>query len=100
MLGIADRSGSRERLVSPIKDSIKDSRKDARNTAAAAKDKLPNGRLMQEMEPLTEAASEPTADLAADLAADLPFGDEPTPSGVESWLENSSKYHSCELVDE
>jgi hypothetical protein len=44
---------------------------------------LPNGRLL-EMEPLTEL---PSSD---DLASN---------NGVESWLETSSKYHSCEIVD-
>jgi hypothetical protein len=44
---------------------------------------LPNGRLL-EMEPLTELPSND------DLASN---------SGVESWLETSSKYHSCEVVD-
>lgn len=44
---------------------------------------LGNGRL-SEMEPLTE----------------LPSTDDLTSNGVESWLETSSKYHSCELVDE
>ncbi|XP_021936870.1 popeye domain-containing protein 3-like isoform X3 [Zootermopsis nevadensis] len=44
---------------------------------------LPNGRLL-EMEPLTE----------------LPSNDDLTSNnGVESWLETSSKYHSCEVVD-
>ncbi|PNF30494.1 hypothetical protein B7P43_G10872 [Cryptotermes secundus] len=44
---------------------------------------LPNGRLL-EMEPLTELPSND------DLASN---------NGVESWLETSSKYHSCEIVD-
>jgi hypothetical protein len=44
---------------------------------------LPNGRLL-EMEPLTELPSND------DLASN---------NGVESWLETSSKYHSCEVVD-
>lgn len=35
------------------------------------------------MEPLTE----------------LPSSDDLTSNDVESWLETSSKYHSCELVD-
>ena len=44
---------------------------------------LPNGRLL-EMEPLTE----------------LPSNDDLTSNnGVENWLETSSKYHSCEVVD-
>ncbi|KAF2885812.1 hypothetical protein ILUMI_20354 [Ignelater luminosus] len=42
-----------------------------------------NGRNVGEMEPLTELPS--TDDLAS--------------NDVESWLENSSKYHSCEIVD-
>lgn len=45
---------------------------------------LPNGRL-SEMEPLTEFPS--TDDLTSGA------------SGVESWLDTSSKYHSCELLD-
>lgn len=45
---------------------------------------LPNGKL-SEMEPLTEL---PSMD-------DLTSG----ASGVESWLDTSSKYHSCELLD-
>ena len=44
---------------------------------------LPNGRLL-EMEPLTELPSND------DLASN---------NGVENWLESSSKYHSCEVVD-
>lgn len=36
-----------------------------------------------EMEPLTE----------------LPSTDDLTSNDVESWLETSSKYHSCEIVD-
>jgi hypothetical protein len=44
---------------------------------------LPNGRLL-EMEPLRELPSND------DLASN---------NGVESWLETSSKYHSCEVVD-
>lgn len=36
-----------------------------------------------EMEPLTE----------------LPSNDDLTSNDVESWLETSSKYHSCEIVD-
>jgi hypothetical protein len=44
---------------------------------------LPNGRLL-EMEPLTELPSND------DLASN---------NGVESWLETSSKYYSCEVVD-
>lgn len=47
-----------------------------------------NGNLSQncylsEMEPLTE----------------LPSSDDLTSNDVESWLETSSKYHSCEIVD-
>ncbi|KAK4879121.1 hypothetical protein RN001_007267 [Aquatica leii] len=42
-----------------------------------------NGRNISEMEPLTE----------------LPSTDDLTSNDVESWLENSSKYHSCEIVD-
>lgn len=42
----------------------------------------PNGYL-SEMEPLTE----------------LPSTDDLTSNDVESWLETSSKYHSCEIVD-
>lgn len=38
---------------------------------------------MSEMEPLTE----------------LPSTDDLTSNDVESWLETSSKYHSCEVVD-
>ncbi|ERL93573.1 hypothetical protein D910_10861 [Dendroctonus ponderosae] len=38
---------------------------------------------VSEMEPLTE----------------LPSSDDLTSNDVESWLETSSKYHSCELVD-
>ncbi|XP_065225728.1 popeye domain-containing protein 3-like [Planococcus citri] len=45
---------------------------------------MPNGKL-NEMEPLTEL---PSMD-------DLTSG----ASGVESWLDTSSKYHSCELLD-
>lgn len=45
---------------------------------------LPNGKV-SEMEPLTEL---PSMD-------DLTSG----ASGVESWLDTSSKYHSCELLD-
>lgn len=45
---------------------------------------LPNGKL-SEMEPLAEL---PSMD-------DLTSG----ASGVESWLDTSSKYHSCELLD-
>ncbi|KAE8751454.1 hypothetical protein FOCC_FOCC001701 [Frankliniella occidentalis] len=76
--------GSRERLVdSPAKEN---------NIARDKKyqqGKVPNGRLgdsrlQQEMEPLNE----------------LPSTDDLTTSGVESWLESSSKYHSCEIVDE
>ncbi|XP_068085263.1 popeye domain-containing 2 [Anabrus simplex] len=44
---------------------------------------LPNGRVL-EMEPLRELPSND------DLAST---------NGVESWLETSSKYHSCEVVD-
>ncbi|KAK5646075.1 hypothetical protein RI129_004539 [Pyrocoelia pectoralis] len=44
---------------------------------------LTNGRNISEMEPLTE----------------LPSTDDLTSNDVESWLENSSKYHSCEIVD-
>lgn len=43
-----------------------------------------NGGNLSEMEPLTE----------------LPSNDDLTSNDVESWLENSSKYHSCEIVDE
>lgn len=42
-----------------------------------------NGRNVGEMEPLTE----------------LPSNDDLASNDVESWLENSSKYHSCEIVD-
>lgn len=42
----------------------------------------PNGYL-SEMTPLTE----------------LPSNDDLTSNDVESWLETSSKYHSCEVVD-
>lgn len=79
-----DLHGSRERLVdSPAKEN---------NIARDKKyqqGKVPNGRLgdsrlQQEMEPLNE----------------LPSTDDLTTSGVESWLESSSKYHSCEIVDE
>lgn len=38
---------------------------------------------VSEMEPLTE----------------LPSTDDLTSNDVESWLETSSKYHSCEIVD-
>lgn len=38
---------------------------------------------ISEMEPLTE----------------LPSTDDLTSNDVESWLETSSKYHSCEIVD-
>ena len=42
----------------------------------------PNG-FINEMTPLTE----------------LPSNDDLTSNDVESWLETSSKYHSCEIVD-
>ena len=31
---------------------------------------------------------------------ELPSCDDLASSGVESWLDSSSKYHSCEIVDE
>lgn len=42
-----------------------------------------NSEYLSEMEPLTE----------------LPSTDDLTSNDVESWLETSSKYHSCEIVD-
>ncbi|XP_044268786.1 uncharacterized protein LOC123013967 [Tribolium madens] len=42
-----------------------------------------NHNFLSEMEPLTE----------------LPSNDDLTSNDVESWLETSSKYHSCEIVD-
>lgn len=42
-----------------------------------------HGEYMSEMTPLTE----------------LPSTDDLTSNDVESWLETSSKYHSCEIVD-
>nr|XP_015835225.1 PREDICTED: uncharacterized protein LOC100141516 [Tribolium castaneum] len=42
-----------------------------------------NQNYLSEMEPLTE----------------LPSNDDLTSNDVESWLETSSKYHSCEIVD-
>ncbi|XP_054263535.1 popeye domain-containing protein 3-like [Macrosteles quadrilineatus] len=46
---------------------------------------VPNGRLVEEMTPLKELPS--TDDLASNTE-------------VESWLESSSKFHSCEVVDD
>lgn len=31
---------------------------------------------------------------------EMPSCDDLASSGVESWLDSSSKYHSCEIVDE
>lgn len=31
---------------------------------------------------------------------ELPSCDDLASSGVESWLDSSSKYHSCEIIDE
>ena len=31
---------------------------------------------------------------------EMPSYDDLASSGVESWLDSSSKYHSCEIVDE
>ncbi|XP_034238338.1 popeye domain-containing protein 3-like [Thrips palmi] len=78
-----DPLGSRERLVqSPAKEK-KD--KEGKENGRPEK-QMGNGRAQRppEMEPLTE----------------LPSMDDLTTSGVESWLESSSKYHSCEIVDE
>lgn len=44
----------------------------------------PQNCYVSEMEPLTEME---------------PSSDDLTSNDVESWLETSSKYHSCELVD-
>lgn len=44
---------------------------------------IANSEYLSEMEPLTE----------------LPSTDDLTSNDVESWLETSSKYHSCEIVD-
>lgn len=44
---------------------------------------ISHGEYMSEMTPLTE----------------LPSTDDLTSNDVESWLETSSKYHSCEIVD-
>lgn len=80
-----DLHGSRERLVSsPAKENnVSKHHHHHHHVKQDKQDKIPNGRL-QEMEPLTE----------------LPSTDDLTASGVESWLESSSKYHSCEIVDE
>lgn len=86
----SERSGSRERLM-PSQSPSRNRRREM-----TPREKLPNGRL-QEMEPLTEQPTEHTEEQEDEQADDLTASNN---SGVESWLENSSKYHSCEIVDE
>jgi len=96
----AGRSGSRERLVTKPSATIKERQQG-----------LPNGHLKETENAMLTDKKGRSAD-ALDLMGDPLLGDplmgDPLmgiqgangSSGVESWLETSSKYHSCEMVED
>lgn len=62
---------------------------------------LNNGSRLKSYEKLKENGGISHAEYMSEMTplTELPSTDDLTSNDVESWLETSSKYHSCEIVD-